>query len=96
MTMALLGAEMLEPYILDFLRSDTSDISQQRLYERAWHQRFDRRIHLCRALHQALVHPRLLDAVAPFRRSTSKLMAGLYQMTRDPKLSNRHGNSLTR
>ncbi len=83
MTMALLGAELLEPYLLKALTPSLADTSLQPQYQRAWHHRFDQRIQLCRAFHQALVHPGVLDAVAPFKNTTARLMTKLYQLTRD-------------
>ncbi len=63
MTMALLGAELLAPIVLDALVQG-ADLRLSRIYEHAWHRRFDRRIRLCRLFHHALVHPGVIDGAS--------------------------------
>jgi flavin-dependent dehydrogenase len=89
MTMALLSARLLEPYVLEALRRGHATTELQRGYERAWHSRFDRRIQLCRAFHLALMHPAALDAVGRWRHGAGRLLAALYRITRDGPVSSR-------
>ncbi len=86
MTMALLGGQLLTPRVLDALVSGRAmDAPRQRAYETAWCARFDRRIHLCRAFHHALVRPSLLDAVSRLGSAAGPILAHCYRWTRDPK-----------
>ena len=83
MTMALLGAELLEPFVHAALGVGTVESTLQRAYESSWHSRFDRRITLCRAFHHCLIHPRAIDFASRFGRAASKLLAACYRRTRD-------------
>ena len=84
MTMALLGAEVLAPRLLEALAAgDGFPPSRNRAYEAAWHRRFDRRIRLCRAFHHALIHPTLIDLGASIGPVASRFLAACYQQTRD-------------
>lgn len=83
MTMALLGAEQLVPFALRSLAGGPS-LGIAREAEAAWHARFDRRVHLCRAFHHALVHPAAIDMAAALRSLAPRLLSACYRLTRDP------------
>jgi 2-polyprenyl-6-methoxyphenol hydroxylase-like FAD-dependent oxidoreductase len=89
MTMALLGAEMLAPFVARAFASPgrCADLSIQSAYHAAWHRRFDRRVRLCRAFHHALVNPWLIDAVSTLRTLAPRLLALGFTRTRDPRVS---------
>ncbi len=89
MTMALLGAEGLAPFVIEALaetpRRDPSAFARlQEAAQVAWHGRFDRRVALCRAFHQILVRPVLLERSAPWLGRLAGPLLGLaYRATRD-------------
>lgn len=83
MTMALLGAEVLAPFVTRALAADGANAALQREYTAAWHRRFDRRIALCRAFHHALVNPWLVAAASVFSTLAPRLLAFGYNQTRD-------------
>jgi menaquinone-9 beta-reductase len=85
MTMALLGAELLAPFLLEALARDGAEPRLQRRYEAAWHRRFDRRVRLCRLFHHALVNPSWIDLAAAFPRLAPRVLASCYARTRDPQ-----------
>lgn len=87
MTMALLGSEVLAPFITSALAAGGADARAQRAYDAAWHRRFDRRIALCRVFHHVLVNPSLIDLAAHFKTLAPKLLAACYERTRDPRVS---------
>jgi menaquinone-9 beta-reductase len=84
MTMALLDAERLSDWLAGALAGDGSvDAALQYARQRAWHRRFDHRIHLCRVFHQMLIHPRFVDAGASLPRFGSWLLSACYRATRE-------------
>jgi flavin-dependent dehydrogenase len=84
MTMALMGAEVLAPYVEHALRADSDAAwALQRAACAAWHRRFDRRVRLCRLLHHVLVNPMLIDAAAALGAVAPRLLSACYQQTRD-------------
>jgi flavin-dependent dehydrogenase len=86
MTMALLGAEMLAPFVARALAGARPGAGApvQAAYDAAWHDRFDRRVRLCRAFHHALVNPLLIDAASTLRTLAPRLLALGFDRTRDP------------
>jgi flavin-dependent dehydrogenase len=94
MTMALLGAELLAPFLLKALASPSgADAPLQRDYEAAWRGRFDRRVRLCRAFHHVLVNPALLDLGSIFPAFATRLLAGCYDRTRDREVAMSDGQA---
>jgi hypothetical protein len=85
MTMALLGAELLGPFLLDALARRGADDRRRREYDRAWHRRFDRRIRLCRLFHHVLVHPTLIDLATFLPRYSPRVLSFCFARTRDPQ-----------
>jgi flavin-dependent dehydrogenase len=83
MTMALLGAEQLAPFVVRAVVRGGATSAIQQAAQRAWHHRFDRRVRLCRLFHQALVHPALLDAASRFDSLAARILAACYASTRD-------------
>jgi len=83
MTMALLGAEMLAPFVTRALARGGADPALQREYAAAWRHRFDRRVALCRAFHHVLVNPWLVDAASSFTTIAPRLLALGFHQTRD-------------
>lgn len=83
MTMALLGAEMLAPMVARALIKGGASATLQSDYAAAWHQRFDRRVALCRAFHHALVNPWLIDGASAFKTLAPRLLALGFHQTRD-------------
>jgi hypothetical protein len=84
MTMALLGAELLAPFVLEALQtSPTRHLARN--HHLAWQRRFRRRINLCRAFHHALVRPSLIDALSLLHSAGPALLALGYVATRDPE-----------
>jgi flavin-dependent dehydrogenase len=84
-TIALLGAEMLSPLIADALGAGSAfDRPFQSTWQAVWRHRFDRRVHLCRVFHHALVNPALIDFAACFGAIASRLLGACYRQTRDP------------
>ena len=83
MTMALLGAEVLAPFVTRALAARDVHPSLQRVYDAAWHRRFDRRIALCRAFHHALVNPLLIDLASTSKGLAPRLLAACFAQTRD-------------
>jgi menaquinone-9 beta-reductase len=84
MTMALLGAELLAPFIERALRAGGAvDASLQAAYSRAWRQRFNRRVRLCRLFHHVLVNPALIDLAAMLGRVAPRILSACYHQTRD-------------
>ncbi len=86
MTMALLGAEVLAPFVLKALRPGAHFEPLARDYQGAWDQRFSRRIRLCRAFHHVLTRPRLLDLASALGPLAPSILAACYHATRDPKV----------
>ena len=86
MTMALLGAAELMPFVRQGLVANGPGIDRtaQERWRLTWHRRFRRRIWLCRAFHHFLVHPSLTDAAATFGPGASRFLAACYGQTRDP------------
>jgi flavin-dependent dehydrogenase len=86
MTMALLGAEMLAPFITRTLAGPNPgvDAETQAAYAAAWQHRFGGRIRLCRAFHHALVNPWLIDAASTLRFLAPRLLALGFDRTREP------------
>jgi flavin-dependent dehydrogenase len=84
LTMALLGAEVLAPFVLRAIRGGEADPAIVREAMRAWHSRFDRRVLLCRAFHHALVRPSLVDAASMLGRWGDDLLSLGFASTRDP------------
>jgi hypothetical protein len=87
MTMALLGAEVLAPFVLEALTGPTAGPELQRRASAAWERRFRRRITLCRAFHHALVHPALIDVASLARSFGSSALTAGFRLTRDPSPS---------
>ncbi len=87
MTMALLGAEALVPFIKAGLRRGGVglDAKLQAEWHHAWHERFDRRITLCRAFHHFLIRPTLTDAASLLGPVASRFLSACFQQTRDDK-----------
>lgn len=85
MTMALLGAELLVPFVKEALAGGGAEPLLQRRYEAAWHGRFDRRIRLCRLFHHVLVNPSWIDLASVFPAMATRVLAAGYGRTRDPK-----------
>ena len=83
MTMALLGAESLVPFVLRSLVSTATGAIQTE-WRTAWDRRFCRRVRLCRAFHQILVRPELLEFASLLGPVASRLLAGSFRWTRDP------------
>lgn len=83
MTMALLGAEMLAPFVTRALSEGGGGLTLQRDSGAAWHRRFDRRIALCRAFHHALVNAWFVDAASAFTTLAPRLLALGFEQTRD-------------
>jgi flavin-dependent dehydrogenase len=86
MTMALLGAEDLAPFVAQALAASSgADARLQRGWQAAWHHRFDRRVRLCRLFHLALVNPAVLDLAATLGALAPRLLAACIRQTRDPE-----------
>lgn len=85
MTLALLGAEMLAPFVTRALAAGCVGGTLQKEYAADWHRRFDRRITLCRAFHHVLIHPWLVDAGSRFSAVAPRLLALCYSQTRDSR-----------
>ena len=83
MTMALLGAELLAPFVEAAIADGTAGRTLQRTYRRAWHARFIRRITLCRAFHHALINPGLIDLASRLPKLAERALAGCFDWTRD-------------
>jgi hypothetical protein len=83
MTLALLGAELLVPYVKRALTQGGVTLALQRSACTEWHRRFDRRIALCHGFHHALVNPWIIDAASCFSSLASHLLALGYRLTRD-------------
>jgi 2-polyprenyl-6-methoxyphenol hydroxylase-like FAD-dependent oxidoreductase len=87
MTMALLGVEVLLPFLTQALVEGGASTSLQRAYVTAWHRRFDHRIRLCQAFHHLLLRPQLIDLASTFPSVSSRLLVGCFHRTRDPGAS---------
>lgn len=87
MTMALLGSELLAPYLLESLATtgERAERTQRRRSQAAWRRRFDRRIRLCRLFHHALVNPYLIDLLARAPAASARLLAACFERTRDDR-----------
>ena len=83
MTMALLGSELLAPFVLRSLDEGKVSEAVVRRAKAAWHRRFDRRVLLCRAFHHALVRPFAIDAASRLGRLGDALLALGFALTRD-------------
>jgi flavin-dependent dehydrogenase len=84
MTMALLGAELLDSFVRDALSQGLAEPRLQLRYHHAWRTRFDRRIWLCRLYHHLLMHPLLLEGAAYLGPLANALVAAGFELTRDP------------
>ena len=84
MTMALLGAEVLRPFLESALRPGARLDRLPRAYADAWHRRFDGRIRLCRLFHHALTRPALLDLAPVLGALAPRVLAACYRATREP------------
>lgn len=82
MTMALLGAESLVPFVVRSLGSTVTRAIQTE-WRSAWDRRFRRRVRLCRAFHQILVRPEILDYASKLGPLASHLLARSFRWTRD-------------
>ncbi len=88
MTMALLGAELVGPFVERALASAGGVTSAlQAELQAKWHNRFDRRILLCRGFHHLLVNPGFVDVASSLGTLASKFLAACYRQTRDPELT---------
>jgi menaquinone-9 beta-reductase len=86
MTMALLGAELLRPFVERGLASGSSVGSAlQAELQASWHRRFDRRVLLCRAFHHMLVNPGFVDLASGLGAVASGFLAACFRQTRDPE-----------
>lgn len=85
MTMALLGAEVLAPFVVQALESGRggADAPLQRACQAAWHARFDRRVRLCRLLHHTLIRPGVVDLGSILRPFGASILAAGFRRTRD-------------
>ncbi len=83
MTMALLGAELLAPFVQRALVAETADATIQRDYHAAWTARFLRRINLCRLFHHVLIHPAGLDLASLRPKQAERALAHCFNRTRD-------------
>jgi hypothetical protein len=59
----------------------------QRAYARAWHQRFDRRIRLCRLFHHALVSQPSIELIASLKSFAPWLLSACFDKTRDRRIA---------
>ena len=84
MTMALLGAEALAPFLRSALLPNAPVDRLQVAAAAAWHRRFDRRVRLCRLFHHALTRPTLLDLAPTLRSLAPHVLAACYHATREP------------
>ena len=84
MTMALLGAESLAPFLRSALLPDAPVARLQAAAAAAWDRRFGRRIRLCRLFHHALTRPALLDLSPALRSLAPRVLAACYHATREP------------
>jgi menaquinone-9 beta-reductase len=84
MTMALLGAEMMVPFVERglALEEDGYD-SYQEACQDEWRRRFAHRIALCRAFHHFLVNPAIVDVSSRFGSAASRFLTGCYRQTRE-------------
>lgn len=83
MTMALLGAELIAPFVLDAVRVGTAGRAIQRTCGKAWEAKFVRRIAFCRAFHHALVHPGFIDLASRAPRLAERALSLGFDLTRD-------------
>jgi flavin-dependent dehydrogenase len=83
MTMALLGAEIIVPFIKSALVEGGAGESLQRDFSTAWHRRFDRRVALCRGFHHVLMNPWLVDLTSALRTVGPRLLSYGFNLTRD-------------
>jgi len=83
MTMALLGAEVLAPFVESALVAGTADSSIQQAYASAWSARFIHRINLCRILHNILTHSLYLDLASLRPKQAERMLARCFEWTRD-------------
>jgi flavin-dependent dehydrogenase len=87
MTMALLGAELIEPFVVHAMTSGAEGATPavQAAYARAWERRFAGRIRLCRLFHHLLIRPAIIDLAARVPAIGPDLLAAAFQWTRDPE-----------
>ncbi len=85
LTMAMLGAEVIAPFVLKALARNDMQPDTFRAAQQAWHARFDRRVMLCRAFHHALVQPSLIDTASLLGRWGNALLSFGFAATRDPR-----------
>ena len=83
MTMALLGAELVAPFVQRAITEGTVGSSLQADYRSAWEARFVRRITICRIFHHALTHPGFIDLASRSPGLASKALARGFDLTRD-------------
>ena len=86
MTMALLGAAELVPFVTSGVLDGVTPTLQDR-WGQTWRRRFGRRIDLCRAFHHFLIHPSLTDAASILGPAAAHFLAGCYGLTREPARS---------
>jgi flavin-dependent dehydrogenase len=88
MTMAFLGSEFLMPIVQRSLVVDRGvDAALQSEVQASWHNRFDRRVLLCRAFHHMLVNPAFVDAGSALGKVASTFLAACFRQTRDGEWS---------
>jgi flavin-dependent dehydrogenase len=87
MTMALLGAELIEPFVVESLASGAEGATPavQRAYARAWERRFAGRIRLCRLFHHLLIRPAVIDLATRLPALGPDLLSAAFRWTRDPE-----------
>jgi flavin-dependent dehydrogenase len=84
MSMALLGAELLSPFVeRALIAGRVVDASLQAEYAAAWSRRFNVRVRLCRLFHHVLVNPVLIELAAMLGRIAPRILSACYQQTRD-------------
>jgi len=83
MTMALLGAEAIAPFVVRGLAGGI-DARLQAEWRAEWRGRFDRRVRLCAVFHEVLTRPGLVDAASRLGRGASRLLTECYRWTREP------------
>lgn len=85
MTMALLGAEAVAPFVFRGLASTGPGVDTRLQADSlaAWHRRFDRRVRLCRVLHHTLIRPALVDLGTILNPLGAAILAAGFRGTRD-------------
>ncbi len=86
MTMALLGAEMLVPFVERGLASGEGITKAiQAACHHEWRRRFAFRVALCRTFHHFLVNPAFVNLSAQLGPTASRFLAACYNQTRERK-----------